>query len=629
MFPFDRPKDFSIMNTKYLKTYLLIILLGTSFSCKDYLNVNPVSSVGPDKVFDTVDNATLAVIGAYSPLGGDNGYGIRISMYYPYDNDDMMGQGSTPFPDTERRDIAHYNVDPGNTQLAAPFNQLYSGIERSNICIYYIPKMAAYSNGSPDDQTALKRLHGEVLTLRAQYYYELIRNWGDVPAQYLPSSFETELYKKREDRDLIYDHLLDDLALAETLVPWRSQVPVDERITQGAVRALRARIALAKGGYSLRSDNTMKRPENYKDYYKIAMDECNAIIQSGEHALNPSFQSVFKDAICAYAIEPHGEIIWEVGMTGGNSGNGDSKLAYYNGPRVGLTPSTANPGTSSGGAGNGALTILPTYFYSFDANDKRRDVTCAPYDVNADGTIVARALQNIVDGKFRRDWITPSPDTPTKTSTNQYFGLNWPLIRYSDVLLMYAEANNEMNGAPTGAAITAFEQVRTRAFGAAPIGITPADHDGFFNAIVRERSLEFGGEGIRKFDLIRWNMLGQKLQETKDKLLAMATGQAPYDKLPVTMYYKSNSTSLIWLTPLDQPSPATPPPGSYSVSWSKAGPIVYPGDYANKDNPPNNPPIYNTLLQYFAFYFTPGKNELLPIATSVINSNPNLTQNNF
>ena len=611
------------MKTKYLKTYLLALLLGASFSCKDYLNVNPVSSVGPDQVFSDVANATLAVIGAYSPLGGDNGYGIRITMYYPYDNDDMMGQGSTPYPDTERRDIAHYNVDPGNTQLANPFNQLYSGIERSNICIQYIPKMAAYSGGSQDDQVALKRLHGEVLTLRAQYYYELIRNWGDVPAQYLPSSFETDLFKGREDRDLIYDHLLDDLALAETLVPWRSQVPVEERITQGAVRALRARIALAKGGYSLRSDNTMKRPANYKDYYKIAMDECLAVMQSGEHKLNASYQSVFKDAICAHTIEPNGEVIWEVGMTGGNSATGDSKLGYYNGPKVGCTPSTTNPGTSSGGFGNGALTILPTYFYSFDPNDTRRDVTCVPYDVNLDGTIVARSLPNIVDGKFRRDWMT-NP-APSNTSAQQYFGLNWPLIRYSDVLLMYAEADNETNGAPSGTAITAFEQVRKRAFGAATIGTTPADYNGFFNAIVQERSLEFGGEGIRKYDLIRWNMLGQKLQETKDKLLAMATGQAPYDKLPITMYYKSNSTSLIWLNPLDQPTPATQPAGSYSVSWSKAGPIVSPGVYTDT----NNPPIYNTLLQYFAIAFTPGKNELLPIATSVINSNPNLTQNNF
>ena len=584
------------MKTKHIKIYFLtLFLFGSVVSCQDFLQIEPVSSFGPAYVFGDVENATKAVIGAYSPLGGDNGYGIRITMYYPYDNDEMMGQGATPYPDNERRDIAHYNVQPSNTQLATPFNQMYAGIERANICIYYIPKMVQYTDGSAEEQAALKRLHGEALTLRAQYYYELIRNWGDVPAQFQPSSFESDLFKTREDRDVIHDHILADLADATALVPWRSQAGGDERITQGAVRALRARIALARGGYSLRSDNVMKRATNYKDFYQIAKDECAAIMNSGEHKLNPSYQAVFKDAIAAHAMEPNGEVIWEVSMTGGSSATGDSKLGYYNGPRVNNN-------------GNGALTILPTYFYSFDANDKRRDVMCAPYDVNLDGTVTARTLVTMVDGKFRRDWIT-NP-APSPTSTQQYFGLNWPMIRYSDVLLMFAEADNELTGAPSSAAISAFEQVRTRAFGASPIGTTPSDYAGFFNAIVKERSLELGGEGIRKYDLIRWNLLAQKLAETKTNLAAMAAGQAPYNTLPATMYYKSASTSIIWLNPLDTPTPTSAPAGSTSVAW------VGPG-------------ITTTILTYFAVSFTPGKNELLPIGTSVLDSNPNLTQNNF
>jgi len=584
------------MKTKNIKIYFIaLFFFGSVVSCEDYLVIDPVSSFGPDYVFGDVANATKAVIGAYSPLGGDNGYGIRVTMYYPYDNDEMMGQGATPYPDNERRDIAHYNVQPSNTQLANPFNQMYAGIERANICIYYIPKMTQYTDGTADEQKEVKRLHGEALTLRAQYYYELIRNWGDVPAQFEPSSFESDLFKTREDRDVIYDHILADLAEAATLVPWRSQAGTSERITQGAVRALRARIALARGGYSLRSDHTMKRPTNYKEFYQIAKDECNAIIQSGEHKLNTSFQSVFKNAIAAHAMEPNGEILWEIAMTGGSSATGDSKLGYYNGPRVNSN-------------GNGALTILPTYFYSFDANDTRRDVTCAPYDVNLDGTVTARTLVTMVDGKFRRDWIT-NP-APSPTSTQQYFGLNWPMIRYADVLLMYAEADNEVNGAPSAAAITAFEQVRKRAFGASSIGTTPSDYAGFFNAVVKERSFELGGEGIRKYDLIRWNLLGTKLAETKTNLAAMAASQPPYNNLPTTMYYKSASTSVIWLSSLNSPAPTSAPAGSTSIAW------VGPG-------------ITTTILTYYAVSFTPGKSELLPIATSVIDSNPSLSQNNY
>ncbi len=586
------------MKTTIFNRYTLAILLTTAFiSCKDYLEVQPKTSFGPDYVFSDVEKTTQAVIGIYSSLGGDNGYGIRLTMYYPYDSDDMMGQGATPYPDNERRDIAHYNVQPSNTQLATPFNQLYGGIEKANICIHYIPLMDMYSNGTDDQKVALKRLLGEALTLRAQFYAELVRNWGDVPAQYEPSSFETELFKTRTDRDEIYKQILKDLADATALVPWKSKVPADERITQGAVRALRARIALAAGGYSLRSSsNTMQRPSNYKDFYQIAKDECNAIIQSNEHHLNPSFQAIFKNGIAAHTLDQSGEILWEIGMGGGTSATGDSKLGYYNGPRVNSN-------------GNGALTILPTYFYAFDKNDSRRDVTCAPYDVNLDGTYAPRTLPNIVDGKFRRDWIT-NP-APSPTSAQQYFGLNWPVIRYSDVLLMFAEADNEIGGAPSGAAIAAYEQVRKRAFGANPIGVTPADYAGFFSAIANERLLEFGGEGIRKYDLLRWNMLASQLSKTKASLAAMAASQPPYDNLPTTMYYQTGSnasTGLVWKNDFYAAAPATAPSGTTAVSWVGSG-------------------ISTTILTYYAISFTPNKSELLPLATSVIDSNPTLKQN--
>jgi hypothetical protein len=289
-------------------------------------------------------------------------------MYYPYDNDLMMGQGGTPYPDGERRDIAHFNLNANNSQLAGPFNQLYSGIEKANICIYNIPKMEGYGNS-----TELKRMHGEALTLRALFYLELIRNWGDVPAQFLPSSVETDLFKSKMDRDSVYDILLEDLGIAANLVPWRTSVAADERITQGAVRGLGARIALYRAGYSLRRSKQMQRGSNHMIYYKIAKDECAAIMQSNQHNLNSSYESVFKNYIAGKQIDPNGEVMFEVAMAGGNSALGDSKLGYYCGPRANNN-------------GNSALNILPNYFYMFDSTDKRRDVVCAPYYVEANGT---------------------------------------------------------------------------------------------------------------------------------------------------------------------------------------------------------------------------------------------------
>jgi len=583
----------SIYKLKYFTTALFLggILLTIS-SCKKYLELQPVSSFGTDYVFSNVTNAEKAVLGAYAALGGDNGYGIRLSMYYPYDNDEMMGQGGTPFPDNERRDIAHYNVQPSNTQLANPFNQLYIGVERANLCIYFIPKMDKYNNGSEAEKRQLRQLYGEALTLRAQFFFELIRNWGDVPAQFEPSSFQSDLFIGKMDRDTIYNRIIKDLAEAATLVPWRSEASgmTNERITQGAVRALRARIALFRGGYSLRRNKQMERRDDYKDFYKIARDEANIIMQRNDHKLNPSFLAVFKDALGAHREEPNGEIIWEVGSAGGSSSFGDSKLGYYNGPRY-------------NNLGNSALTILPTYFYSFDQNDTRRDVTSAPYDINQNLTLTARPLHTMVDGKFRRDW------TSQVTSNAQYFGTNWPMIRFSDVLLMFAEAENELNGGPTPAAKAALEQVRTRAFGgnANLIGTTPSDYNGFFRAIVNERAWELGGEGIRKYDLIRWNLLGQRLEETKAALTAMAERRAPYNNLPTTMYYVPNSKTLEWLNSFYSPAPATPPTGSASVAWVGSG-------------------ITNTILRFYAIGFTPNKSELLPIPQASIDANPNLKQ---
>ncbi len=578
-----------------------VFLLG---SCRKYLEVTPVSSFGPDYVFGSVTNAESAVMGAYACLGGDAGYGIRLSMYYPYDDDQIMGQEGAA--DNERRDIAHYNAQPSNTQLAEPFNQLWRGIERANICIYNIPKMDLYNNGDAGTKAALRKLHGEALTLRAQYYFEIIRNWGDVPEQFLPSSLEPDLFKAQTDRDTLYNHLLADLSEAASLLPWRSQSgATNERISQGAARALRARIALFRGGYSLRSikssyGGVMARPSDYITYYEIARQECLAIMNSNEHRLNTSFQAVFKEAICKYAEEPNGEVIWEVGMGGGGTGFGDSKLGYYNGPRY----------TGAASQGNSALTVLPMFFYSFDENDKRRDVTCAYYNIDANLRLVGRVMSDITDGKFRRDW------NPIPTSGAQYFGVNWPVIRFSDVLLMFAEADNEINNGASPQAIEAFERVRVRGFdgNAALIGTTPSDYAGFFNAIMNERALELAGEGIRKYDLIRWNKLAERLNWVKAELDKIIANQAPYDQLPQNMYYLPNqpmASGMVWGNSFYEPTPATAPAGYSTLSWLGGS------------------NINNKLKESFARSFEPNKKELLPFPQSAMEANPNLIQNKY
>lgn len=568
--------------------FVFIVIIAIQPGCKKYLQVDPLTGFGPETVFGSVTNARMAVLGAYQRLTGDIGYGSRLSIFFPYDTDIMMGANGNG--DNGRKDMNRYNLTPTNNELEAPFERLFQGVERANICIKYIPKMELYENGTDMEKAKLRRLYGEALTLRAQCYTELVRNWGDLPAQWLPSEDQPNLFLAKTDRDSIYDHLLADLKEAEALVPWRSELaaigdPIDERITKGAVKGLRARIAMYRGGYSLRRDNTMKRGSNHLQYYQIAADETLDIIESQEHKLAPDYRNLWKNSVNAHRLDPDGEIIFEIALIAT-----DGKIGYFNGVE-------------------GGVMVVPTYFYSFDSLDTRRDVIAAPFTVNADGTLKGTNLTQVYEGIYRRNWVSnPSFDNAVRS---QFMGLNWPVIRYSDVLLMYAEADNELNNGPSAKAIEVFEQVRKRGFGSnqTEIGVTPTDKDGFFNAIVNERAFELGGEGVRKYDLIRWNLLATKLDETKAKLAAMAARQAPYDVLPQRMYFLPGATENVnWVNSFYKPSPASAPPGTTSVNWVTSS---------------------LTTTRNWGMYaqgFKANHSEIFPIPQSAIDANPSLTQ---
>jgi hypothetical protein len=365
----------------------------------------------------------------------------------------------------------------------------------------------------------------------------------------------------------------------------------------------------------------MQRSADYQQFYQIAKDEANDIINSGQHSLNPSFKALWKDQVCAHAVaDPNGELMFQASAFG-LSGAEDTKIGYYNGPRV-------------NGNGNSSINPLPSYLYLFDSTDTRRDVTIAPYNVNADGvTKTAQAITALNDGKYRRDWATnPVTDPSNKV---QYLGLKWQILRYSDVLLMFAEAENELNG-PTPAAYNAINMVRRRGYGKpinspdATVDIpTGLSKDEFFKYIVRERSLELGGEGVRKYDLIRWNLLGTAIAESKANMTKMSTNtamvdysyQAPlptYSKsasLPKAMYYKNNNTSddaNLWTNSLYKTAPSSTPSGTTKVNWLTSA-IATAGT--------------TSPVGRFATGYTPGKSELLPIPQPARDANFKLTQN--
>ncbi len=627
------------MSMKYSVTKLAIAVCGVLLvsSCKKFLDQRPITEVTEEVVFKDVASTYKAIAGVYSRLVGDAGYGIRVSLYYPLDNDEM--QGPTGAADNDRRDIARYSATPSNAQITNPFNQMFQGIEYANTCIASIPNMEMYSNGTDQEKKKLQRMLGEALTLRAQFYFEAIRNWGDLPTHFVPASQQAlgNPLPSRTDRDSLYGKILADLLQAEDLVPWRSEItaigdPVDERITKGAVRGLRARIALFRGGYALRQTGGVQRKADYLTYYQIAKDECTAIMNSTQHSLNPSFRALWKDQVCAHAAsDPNGELMFQasaIGLTGAE----DTKLGYYNGPRV-------------NNLGNSSVNPLPSYLYLFDSTDQRRDVTVTTYFTSTTGVRTGQLITNLTDGKYRRDWITNPSFSPTDAV--QYFSLKWQILRYSDVLLMFAEAENELNG-PTAAAYNAINMVRRRGYGLPintpsaidiPAGLSKSD---FFKHIVRERSLELGGEGIRKYDLIRWNLLSPALSESRANMIRMATltptasptqmaapmvnptymaGYPSYCltvNLPLRMYVITGTTSDnnningIYRNSLYTTAPTATPSGTTLVNWL---------------NVSINAAGTNSPVGRYATGYVTGKGELLPIPQPARDANPNLTQN--
>lgn len=573
-----------------------LLLLLTAAGCKKYTEVEPVSQYSVEQAFSSVSNAFSSVVGVYDELQGDNGYGIRISMYYPYDTDEGIVSGNI---DNGRRGVGRYQLLLTNAEIANPFRQLYRGIEKANLCIEQIPKMSQYTTGSDAEKKELQRLYGESLTLRAQFYLELIRNWGDVPAPMIPAYQQSNLFIPQMNRDSTYDIILKDLATAIPMLPWRTEVARNERITRGAAKALRARIALHRGGYSLRRDTRlMERRADYLTYYQIAKQECEELMaRRDQHTLNPNFENIWRN-VTSFVYDPQGELMFEVGAGGGNN-NSDSRMGNYDGPNL--------SNASRYGAGGGGIVMLPNYFYAFDSVDTRRNVTVTHYQVTSATNIKSqRRLGELNTGKYRRDWRVPLlPGTVLNV------GYNWAVIRFSDVLLMYAEAVNEINNGPTPEAIAAFEEVRKRGYrgNTGLIGVTPATKAAFFNAIVNERFLEFGHEGIRKYDLLRWNLLETKIAEARQQIQQIRDRVAPYAYVPQYVYWKNTgeeiqffagtntaTTAQPFWRPTQVPSPTT--------GWTRTDWAQHLTTASAIDGKP--------LWQGFASFFTPGKSELFP-----------------
>lgn len=471
--------------------------------CESFLEEIPESQLSPEGFFNSEDNVEIAVNGIYDVLG-NRGFGVGLNFGNYNQGLFFMGCSGTdhfrsPADNNTGNRFHLLDVFAHTASSQIPSNVWivhYIGINRANSVIANTEPLLDNPNFDSD---RLNSLIAEAKFLRAFFYFNLVRFYGDVPiklTQTASLTAEDVVAISRSPITEVYDQIEEDLLFAEQYLRTAGEL-VDNvehgRATVTAAQAALARLYLTWAGYPLK--DTSK--------WNMATDYANRVITSGEHSLMSNFQDVF-----TLENEGNDELIFV------------AKFSYVlpENTSLGATNGIVGAGTNGAVAGisasYGQIRAEQMYWASFEDGDLRRDWTISDFRVNSSGDVLpltdaqkANPLTNTFGfAKFRRDGSYVAFESP----------YDYPLYRYADILLMYAESTANEAGGPTSASYDAINQVRRRAYGLNPnvadpnVDLSGLTSEEFQNAIMDERSWELSGEDcLRWHDLVRWEKLGE------------------------------------------------------------------------------------------------------------------------
>lgn len=519
------------MKIKYILAIIPFMLIA---SCqKDFLDPESLSSFDLKYIYSNVDDARNGVNAVYSYFNQD-AFRSRLSNNMTGNTDIERQSGWTSTSD--RYQIWDLNATTSNRDLDIVWTYAYTAIRDANIAIEGITNSGNLNASDASVKNTFNQLLGEAYTLRAYWYSMLIYYFGDVPYVTDAPVAGANFFIPKSNRNEILTKEIDALKAVEENMQWADALPYGiEQVNREYTLGMIARLALQRGGYYLKPDLTMTRDSDYLDYYAIAKQYSKKLIDLKDRPLPTDFRQIFMNQ-CKFITPVNEEILFEVPFA---KGGGDV------GWNIGMRVEGGSTAKHDYGSGNNYMAIPPTYYLSFDSKDIRRDVTCGLYKITTN-FVKEHVGLDISQGKWSRHFLPTPPGRESAKGT----GINWPMMRYADVLLMYAEAENEING-PTAEAQNMLKRVRQRAFNAADWGSkvdayvaqASASKSSFFNAIVNERAWEFGGEMIRKYELIRWGIYSQKMQETIDGLKKLADDAFNNTQTgPEYMYWKVNES---------------------------------------------------------------------------------------
>ncbi|HPJ79500.1 MAG TPA: RagB/SusD family nutrient uptake outer membrane protein [Prolixibacteraceae bacterium] len=543
------------------RSIIALLALLVLSSCQEFLDPESLSTFDSQYIFSNAEDARKAVNAMYVHFSHD-GFRSRLSNNMTGNTDIEHSSGWTS--DGARYQIWNLKAQPNNGDLGYVWDIGYKAIRDANIAIEGILGSTAYTSSDAELTRKMKHLLGEAYTMRAYWYSMLVFYFGDVPFSTEAPKPGVEFNLPKENRNVILSHVIEDMINAEENMMWADQLPNGiEQINREYTLGMIARLALQRGGYYLKPDLTMTRDGDSQQYYQIALQYARKLIQLKDRELPRDFRQVFVNQ-CKFISPVNSDILFEVPFA---VGEGDV------GWNIGIRVDGGSSAKHDYGSGSNYMAMPPTYLYSFDTLDIRREVTCGLYTINTDNqkVLVSTGNMNISQGKWSRHLLP----TPPGKSTDKGTGINWPMMRYSDVLLMLAEAENELNG-PTADARAALQRVRQRAFPESAWALkvdqyitnASASKEKFFEAIVDERAWEFGGEMIRKYELIRWGIYHQKVSGMVEQLKKMADeANSGTGTLPDYLYVKNGDNGDLLIYNLDRKVLAAPDESWEQKSW--------------------------------------------------------------
>ncbi|HEU0124782.1 RagB/SusD family nutrient uptake outer membrane protein [Flavobacterium sp.] len=458
---------------KILITFLLSA--GLLVSCTE-LEVTPASFVTEDNYFITQDDAVASVTAVYASLSLDPGEQSLFgrNLYFLTDMASDYAAAGVSATNPQVRALSSLTHDATSDRVQVAWRQIYAGVNRANVAIDNIPKVS----GSEVIKT---RLINEAKFIRGLLYFQAVRLWGGVPiVLHEATSINLgDLKTNRATVDEVYAQIIKDLTDAESLPATYSAADAG-RATSGAAKAILAKVYITR-----------------KDWPNTILKAREVINGGYGYALFEDFQDIFtktkkngKEHIFSVQFEPN------------QAGNGSSGSTFQATSFTGFT--ATEPAD--------IISDVALFYDIYAAGDKRRDVSYAKQLLNP----TTGTLYTFPKPIFKKYLDLTNLATPSNVA------INFPVIRYADILLSLAEAINEQGG-PTPEAYELINQVRRRAFGKAittpdvTIDLIGLNQTTFRAAIQEERKKEFVQEGQRWFDLVRWGTLVTEVKKVTAK----------------------------------------------------------------------------------------------------------------